>query len=150
MYYFVGDKACRDFFIAFFCKPERLQLTWLDRVAYECFKSLFIRANVLDGCMQRKNNSLSIVGGSLMGACGLWNLVFNALDPTVRDDATDFLVEVYSSVSDSLRGKMEELTSTLVRNAFHHLETNPTETERMDRVLRIVQRFVVAYANMLS
>ncbi len=130
----------------FFISKDKFKLEWLNRITYTCFKSLFLRSNSLLGYLQLKGNSMIVTGDSLIGSATLWNVAFNAPDMGVKEEATGFLIEIYSSMNDSLKERLRDVSVSLATSALQYLEKRPTDPERLDRILRILQSFIVSYS----
>ena len=116
-------------------------------MAFACFRSLLLRSNVLQGCLQLKaNNSLLVTSSNpFSGTATCWNIAFNAPDKAVRDEATALLIELFCNISSTLKELMKNLTSDLTASALQQLEPGPTDPERMDRIIRILQSFITSY-----
>lgn len=101
----------------FFCDPLYFQASKVTTIAYECFKELLIRFNVLRKNLKNDSDDMTVLSNSLDGTMTLWQIAFDAPYSQIRKDAIDLLIEINYSIWKRRRISLASITQSFALTA---------------------------------
>ena len=155
--FLLDEKRRTDVFQKIMCNQKTLDCSKLGIVGFNCFKLLFLNVNAQLGSLkidQKYAGHYSVQNiGSLQGFDTLWHVAVLSTDSFVRDEARDFLVDMYlycylnskttdkqkRELTDVFLEKLEKVFSQL--NWQSHINAPSESWHRLKLITNFIRRF---------
>ncbi len=142
----ITDATCAELFMTYFVKAESFQMQTVNGAAYECYRDTMVRYNVCKGNIKsEKDGKLAVSSYPLDGLNMLRNTALSAPDREVREQASQFLIDIHVSLFKEKKADLPRIARTFVHFVMAFLPKDRPDRLQVLDVLELIRRFIFQY-----
>ena len=141
----ITNARCGELFKSYFVMADKFPVQKITAAAFECYKDMMIRCNIIKGSMRAEKDQVVVVNYSMDGLAMLWNIALFALDKEIKEKALTFLVEIHVSLWREKKAELSIISRSFARTTMGLIHTDKPDRATVLDVLNIIKRFINQY-----